>query len=95
VIRSQTYKRELSKYAKAFKKHKDDLRTLLTEYTSIKVTQMNQSLNSMNSKFDTILNFIQQQTPLEARVVDKIEQFGGEEKAIKVHVICLTLGVQF
>lgn len=84
VIRSSTYKNQLTAFAQEFKDHKDKLQTLLTESTGLTVTSINQKVDDISAKFDMVLDFINKRSPFEAHVMGKIEEVGGEEIAIQV-----------
>ncbi|KAJ7596210.1 hypothetical protein C8J56DRAFT_396992 [Mycena floridula] len=83
VIRSQTYKTRLTEFAAKFKAHQEKLRDLLTQQTALGVAQIGKNVVEVSKKFDMLLSFMNQRTPFEDRVRQKIEEIGGEDKAIR------------
>ena len=89
MVRSETYKKQLADFTQQFKDHNDRLHELLTQYTSLTVTKMNQTVNDINAKFDMVLAAINARSPFEDRVRSRIQEVGGEDKAIQAGFILL------
>lgn len=83
-IKSSQYKPKLKSYATSFSDHKADLLYLVTQKSTVGVTQMKGTLSDVSAKVDKIVDFLFTQSPKEQEVTDVVKQLGGETAVVKV-----------
>lgn len=84
TVRSGTYKKQLVGFANNFKDQKQKLSDFLQQSTALTVTKMSKDVKDISAKFDMVLNFMTKCSPFETRIMGRIEEVGGEEKAVRV-----------
>lgn len=89
TLRSGEYREKLAEFAQAFVDHKADLQFILTESSSIQISEMSANVGSVAAKLDAVsmkldkaMALIGRQTPLEVSVAKQLQDNGG----LQVHI---------
>ncbi|KAE9390092.1 hypothetical protein BT96DRAFT_1024724 [Gymnopus androsaceus JB14] len=83
TIRSGIYKTKITAYINAFKDFQDQLGRLLTEESTLAINDVNKDVGQLNQKVDMLIAMVNAQSPAEKNMQDKVDGYGGEEKAFQ------------